>query len=38
VMPVTRIDGQPVGQGQLGPVTRLAMARFEAHYRQVMGG
>ena len=36
VMPITQIDGQPVGAGQVGPVTKLAMERFEAHYRQVM--
>ncbi len=38
VMPVTEIDGQPVGAGQVGPITRVAMARFKAHYQQVMGG
>ena len=37
VMPITRIDGRPLGSGQIGPVTKLAMARFEAHYRRVMG-
>lgn len=37
VMPVTAIDGRPIGAGQVGPVTELAMARFEAHYQQVMG-
>lgn len=37
VMPVTEIDGQPVGTGQVGPVTQLAMARFAVHYQQVMG-
>lgn len=36
VMPITRIDGRPIGGGQVGPVTKLAMERFEAHYRQVM--
>ncbi len=36
VMPITQIDGRPVGDGQVGPVTKLAMDRFEAHYRQVM--
>jgi branched-subunit amino acid aminotransferase/4-amino-4-deoxychorismate lyase len=36
VMPITQIDGRPVGAGQVGPVTKLAMERFEAHYRQVM--
>jgi branched-subunit amino acid aminotransferase/4-amino-4-deoxychorismate lyase len=37
VLPVTRINGRPIGNGQVGPVTKLAMAQFEAHYRQVMG-
>ena len=36
VMPITRIDGQPIGAGSVGPVTSLAMARFETHYREVM--
>jgi branched-subunit amino acid aminotransferase/4-amino-4-deoxychorismate lyase len=36
VMPITQIDGRPVGSGQVGPVTKLAAARFAAHYRQVM--
>jgi branched-subunit amino acid aminotransferase/4-amino-4-deoxychorismate lyase len=38
VMPITRIDGQAIGASQVGPVTRLAMERFERHYRQVMAG
>jgi branched-subunit amino acid aminotransferase/4-amino-4-deoxychorismate lyase len=37
VMPITQIDSQPVGSGQVGPVTRLAMAHFAQHYQQVMG-
>lgn len=37
VMPVTRVGGQQIGSGQVGPVTKLAMNRFQAHYRQVMG-
>jgi branched-subunit amino acid aminotransferase/4-amino-4-deoxychorismate lyase len=36
VMPITKIDGRAVGDGQVGPVTKKAMARFEVHYRQVM--
>ena len=36
VMPVSRIDGQPIGSGRVGAITKLAMARFEAHYRAVM--
>jgi branched-subunit amino acid aminotransferase/4-amino-4-deoxychorismate lyase len=37
VMPITQIDGQPVGSGQVGPITRLAIERFARHYQQVMG-
>jgi D-alanine transaminase len=37
VMPVTQIDGQPVGNGQVGPITKAVMARFDAHYRKMMG-
>jgi branched-subunit amino acid aminotransferase/4-amino-4-deoxychorismate lyase len=36
VMPITQIDGQPVGDGRVGPITRMVMARFEAHYCQVL--
>ncbi|MEW5961332.1 MAG: aminotransferase class IV [Chloroflexota bacterium] len=36
VMPITRLDDRPIGAGQVGPVTKLAMERFAAHYRQVM--
>jgi len=37
VMPITTIDGQPVNNGQVGPVTRLAMQKFDAFYRQAIG-
>jgi branched-subunit amino acid aminotransferase/4-amino-4-deoxychorismate lyase len=37
VMPVTQIDGQPVGDGRVGPITTMVMARFDTHYRQMMG-
>jgi branched-chain amino acid aminotransferase len=30
VLPVTRVDGRPVGDGRPGPVTRRLHARFEA--------
>ena len=30
VMPVTRIDGQPVGSGRPGPVTKRIAARYDA--------
>jgi branched-subunit amino acid aminotransferase/4-amino-4-deoxychorismate lyase len=36
VMPITQINGQPVGNGRVGPVTHLVMDRFAAHYRRVM--
>ncbi|NJN94708.1 MAG: hypothetical protein HC875_11750 [Anaerolineales bacterium] len=36
VLPITQIDGQPIGSGQVGPITRLAMVRFNQHYQQVM--
>lgn len=36
VMPVIHIDGQLVGDGQVGPVTTMVMERFAIHYRQVM--
>ncbi|GAB4459145.1 MAG: branched-chain-amino-acid transaminase [Anaerolineae bacterium] len=36
VMPITTIDGRPVGSGQVGPVTRQVMERFETHYRAYM--
>lgn len=37
IMPVTQIDRRPVGSGQVGPITRVVMARFDDHYRQMMG-
>jgi branched-subunit amino acid aminotransferase/4-amino-4-deoxychorismate lyase len=37
VIPVTQIDGHQIGDGQVGPMTKLVMARFAAFYRQVMG-
>ena len=37
VMPITQIDGQLIGDGQVGPITKIAMARFEATYRRAMG-
>jgi branched-subunit amino acid aminotransferase/4-amino-4-deoxychorismate lyase len=32
VMPITTLNGQKVGNGQVGPVTREAMKRFEGYY------
>lgn len=37
VMPLTRINNQSIGNAQVGPITRLAMARFNQHYREVIG-
>ncbi len=36
VMPITTIDGCPVGSGQVGPLTKTVMARFKTYYRQFM--
>jgi branched-subunit amino acid aminotransferase/4-amino-4-deoxychorismate lyase len=36
VMPITRLDDRPVGNGQVGPITKVAMARFETAYRRYM--
>ena len=36
VMPITHIDGQPVGDGQVGTVTAMVMERFAVHYHQIM--
>ncbi len=36
VMPITKIEEKVVGNGQVGPVTKAAMAQFEAHYHHVM--
>jgi branched-subunit amino acid aminotransferase/4-amino-4-deoxychorismate lyase len=33
IMPITELDGQPVGGGQVGPVTRKVWeAYWDAHY------
>jgi len=29
VLPITRIDGQPVGSGKVGPLTKAAMTQFQ---------
>jgi len=36
VMPITKVNGQSIGNGQVGPVTKLTMSKFEAHYDQFM--
>ena len=33
VMPVTTLDGRPVGDGRVGPLTRRLAARFEDYFR-----
>lgn len=34
VMPITTIDGKPVGDGRVGPVTQRLMALFEAYFAE----
>lgn len=36
VMPITTIDNKPVGSGRVGPVTQIAMARFNRFYAEYM--
>ncbi len=36
VMPITEVEGHPIGDGRVGPITQLAMERFDGHYRAVM--
>lgn len=36
VLPIIKVNDQAIGDGQVGPVTRLAMARFKAHYQQLV--
>lgn len=36
VMPITQVGGKPLGNGRVGPVTRLAMEKFNTHYRNYM--
>lgn len=37
VMPITTIDGRPVGSGQVGPVTRRLHDLFEAYFHSQVG-
>jgi branched-chain amino acid aminotransferase len=37
VLPVTIVDGEPVGTGAPGPATRALHERFEAHVRSELG-
>ncbi|RME45575.1 MAG: hypothetical protein D6796_10290 [Caldilineae bacterium] len=36
VLPITTLNGQPVGEGRVGPVTKEAMSRFNEYYAKVM--
>jgi branched-subunit amino acid aminotransferase/4-amino-4-deoxychorismate lyase len=38
VMPVTSVDGRPVGDGRVGPVTRRLAAIFEENFQRRHGG
>jgi branched-subunit amino acid aminotransferase/4-amino-4-deoxychorismate lyase len=37
VMPLTQVNRAAIGNGQVGPITRLAMKRFNQHYQKVIG-
>jgi branched-subunit amino acid aminotransferase/4-amino-4-deoxychorismate lyase len=37
LMPITVIDGQPVGDGRVGPVTRRLMAIFDEFFQREIG-
>ncbi len=37
VLPITRVDGRPVGSGQPGPVWQQMWTLFQAHKREVCG-
>jgi branched-chain amino acid aminotransferase len=37
VLPLTTVDGKPVGDGAPGPVTRTLHERFETHVREELG-
>lgn len=34
VVPITKIDGRPIGNGQVGPITKRLMDAFSRHIRQ----
>lgn len=38
VLPLVRIDGQPIGDGRPGPITRRLHAAFEAHFLAAIRG
>ena len=35
-MPVTTVDGGPVGDGAVGPITRRLMTLFEAYFAEAL--
>jgi len=35
VVPVTKVDGRPLGTGDVGPVTRKLIEAFKRHIREV---
>ncbi len=37
VMPVTSIDGRPVGSGEVGPVTQRLHDLFEGYFKSQVG-
>lgn len=36
IIPIISVDGRPIGDGHIGPITRTLMADFEAYYDRVM--
>jgi branched-chain amino acid aminotransferase len=37
LMPVTKVDGRSVGNGEVGPITRKLITAFKAHVKDVAG-
>lgn len=37
IMPVTKVDGRPVGAGEPGPIVRKLTAAFQAHVKEIAG-
>lgn len=38
IMPVTRVDGRPIGNGRVGPLTQQLSALFEAYFTKKTAG
>jgi branched-subunit amino acid aminotransferase/4-amino-4-deoxychorismate lyase len=36
IMPLTRLDGRPIGKGAVGPVTNSLMVRFESYFEAAL--